>query len=247
MEAALVDNPKWQDDEGDEPSEIVNLRLAGSLSTMLRQPDVGTRIVDEEPFEACPDPVALYVCRQSRLHTLRKYQVVKALGGRFYYYPQRDVIHFSVDVADEYETYMPFLEQYHHKELNDIQTFMVIDDSWPQSLAEKTWGYTVNCISHLRSLRTIMVLWEDPKLASSVSGSSNDWSKEGPEALAERLKITSKIVLKNEKCTAKRIEVWTLTETCIDNMLFQFVSLYFRLGNGGVWPQRIYLKPQVGG
>jgi len=136
IEASLFDNPESQEEETDEPVEIVNLRLAGSLSTMLKL-DLGSRVTEQGPVEQCLAPVALQICQQSRMHTLSQYCLMTSLAGHFYYHPQRDVIWFSVDVADDYPIHMPILERCHKTELDTFETVLVLSSEWPESPMEK--------------------------------------------------------------------------------------------------------------
>lgn len=68
MEALYTEAPApVRDDDG---GEYVALHMTCRLSTWL-QTDVRLRILEDAPLEGCPDPVALWVCRGSRAHTLR--------------------------------------------------------------------------------------------------------------------------------------------------------------------------------
>jgi hypothetical protein len=53
IEASLFDNPEGQEEETEEPIEVVNLRLAGSLSTMVKL-DLESRVAESAPVEQCP-------------------------------------------------------------------------------------------------------------------------------------------------------------------------------------------------
>ena len=106
---------------------------------MLKQ-NLGSRIVEERSVEYCPAPIALQICHQSRMHTLSRYRVMISLASSFYYHPQRDVIFFSIDVADDYPIHMPFLIRYHQTELNTLETVLVLDSEWPESPMEKRHG-----------------------------------------------------------------------------------------------------------
>jgi len=212
IEASLFENPEGQEEESEEPFEVVNLRLAGSLSTMVKL-DLGCRIVESEPVEQCPAPVALQVCQQSRIHTLSRYRVMTSLAGPFYYHPQRDVVWFSVDVADDYPTNMPILERYHKTELNTLETVLVLRYEWPELPVEKGFrprgmDYTLDYISHLGGLKTVQILWGRFELGSEESNELDDeGEEEGPQALADRLRTNFPVIIENEKCTAKKIEV----------------------------------------
>ena len=103
---------------------------------MLKQ-DLGSRIVEEGPAEHCPAPVALQICHQSRMHTLGRYRVMTSLAGPFYYHTQRDVMFFSVDVADDYPIHKTPLLRSQKAELDILETVPVLDSEWPESPVEK--------------------------------------------------------------------------------------------------------------
>lgn len=216
IEPAFFDNPQVPeelDEEPEEPIEIVNLRLAGSLSTMLKE-DLGSRILEDSPVEHCPDPVALQVCHQSRMHTLSRYRVIASLASPFYYHPQRDVIFFSVDFADDYDIHMPYLERYHETQLNTVETVLVMDAEWPDAPMEEEprhrgMDYTLDCISHLGGLKTIQILWEKRSESEHVElmGFDDEEEEENPQSLAERLRLSFPDIIRHERCTAKWIEV----------------------------------------
>ncbi|CAG8978003.1 hypothetical protein HYALB_00000672 [Hymenoscyphus albidus] len=204
IEAALFNNPEGQEEESIEPFEIVNLRLAGSLSTMLRQ-EIGCRVVEEGPMEQCPDPVALRICHQSRMHTLKRYRLMPSLARPFYYHPRRDILLLTVDVADDYPMHMPVLQRYHGTELNYLETILVSDGAWPETEAEKRlqMRYALDYISHLGGLQTIQVL-----LGSEESRDLDGEGKEvGLLAHAERLRSNFPAIIENERCTAKNIQL----------------------------------------
>lgn len=97
-EARVIEAAIHADFTGDEVTELTYLRPASSLATFLRT-DVWDRDLDiETPLEACPSPLALEVCRESREHALKHYKFVKHSilpKGSFYFNPLRDVIWFS--------------------------------------------------------------------------------------------------------------------------------------------------------
>ncbi|KAH8598430.1 hypothetical protein B0O99DRAFT_615115 [Bisporella sp. PMI_857] len=218
IEASLFDNPEaqaemeGQEEETEEPFEIVNLRFAGSLSTMLKE-DLGSRIVEDGPVEHCPAPVALQICQQSRMHTLSRYRVMTSLAGPFYYHPQRDVIFFSVDVADDYPMHIPFLDRYHKTELNTLETVLVLESEWPDSPRKRGTGrggmdYTLDCISHLGGLKTVQIFREGSGVGSKGSSESGDEGEEEDlQALADHLRHNFQAIIEYEKCTATKIEV----------------------------------------
>lgn len=215
IEAASFDNPEGQEEESEGPGEVVNLRLAGSLSTLLKQ-DLGSRIVEQGPVEQCLAPVALQICHQSRMHTLSRYRLMTSLAGPFYYNPQRDVIFFTIDVTDDYYQHMPFLDRYHKTELNTLETLLVLDSEWPESAEERShrphgMGCTLDFVSHLGSLQTIQILWRGFESCNeSLMELDHEGRENGCQALANRLRSKFSRVIGHETCTAKKIEVMDL-------------------------------------
>ena len=182
------------------PYEVTNLQLAGYLSTMISDEDIGCRIVENRPVEKCDPPVALQICALSRTHTLRHYRVMDSLAGNFYFSPSRDVISFSVDVADDYPVHFPMLETYHHVELNLIQNVLVVDSEWPEVPRGRNdrgpGNYMLDCLSHLGGLRTVMVLWREREQGQGVL-----------QGVATGLRTAFPGIIRNERCTASRLEL----------------------------------------
>jgi hypothetical protein len=62
----------------DDCDGYIALRMTGRLSTWLKT-DVSYSILEDAPLEECLDPVALWVCSESRAHTLRRFTCMRYL------------------------------------------------------------------------------------------------------------------------------------------------------------------------
>ncbi|SPO02981.1 uncharacterized protein DNG_05662 [Cephalotrichum gorgonifer] len=101
IEAGSQDNPVWEDESSDEPSDYLVLRLSSTISAFLDH-DFGTRDVYDDPLENLYDPIVLQVCRESRAVTLRRYvrMTHSKLDHSFYLDPDRDIFWLSTDMTD---------------------------------------------------------------------------------------------------------------------------------------------------
>ena len=94
----------WPDERVIEPARRTwkdphYLRPTGTVSSWIEE-DFSVRIPTTEPLEPCPNPVALQVCRESRIHTLRRYVPIR--HGRLetatsYMDPRSDFLWLSHD------------------------------------------------------------------------------------------------------------------------------------------------------
>lgn len=212
IEAAFFDNPEYQlgesdedsdsSDDEDSPIEIVNLRLAGHLSTLIRKGLEG-RVPEERRAEKRRDPVALRVCHQSRMHTLKRYRLMPSLAEPFYYHPQRDIFYITIAIADDYDEHMPHLLQYHGTELNHLETVLVYE--WSETRAEKQYDISqaFEVMSHLRGLQTIRLLLDRENTEALIA----EGNEAGIFTFAEHLRSNFLAVIEDENCTASTIEV----------------------------------------
>jgi hypothetical protein len=83
------------DDDDDDYHDFTIFRPLGSLDTLL-QLDFTSRPVEKlSPLEKCLFPIALQICQESRLHTLKTYVLIKHLNlpeCAFYFNPRQDLL-----------------------------------------------------------------------------------------------------------------------------------------------------------
>jgi hypothetical protein len=147
--ASRIDETSELDDSEEEvPRDIACLRPRFSLATHLNNEHVESNTL-----------VALYVCQESRRHTLSVYQRMehaKYPDESFYFNPYRDVIFFSFDfIWDcEEEDYFSDLEKYYGDQLSFIKTALVEGQIlWCEGPA-----WYSDCLRSLGGLKNILVL-----------------------------------------------------------------------------------------
>lgn len=152
----------WSDDE---ETDYIYLRPVCSLSTWL-QHDFGARIIEEEPVEECPNPVALRVCHESRTLTLQRYSHIQHpnyASSSFYLDSGSDVLCL---VADVDEDNLALLQRRYGDQLANISTILVEEMGWWENL-EKGW----KSLSYFQGLNVVQVLLDhDPDDDASDSG-----------------------------------------------------------------------------
>ncbi|KAB5511468.1 hypothetical protein GE09DRAFT_1164842 [Coniochaeta sp. 2T2.1] len=139
----------------DEPFERVALRMTGRLSTWLHT-DVRCSILEDAPLEKCLDPVALWVCHESRTHTLRRFTRIvhsNIQAKPFYFRPDQDLIWLNADVTDD-SLYQKELRDHYGEQLDKIERVLVEEEEWAIP------GLYPNCLGMLQGLQVIQVLQE---------------------------------------------------------------------------------------
>lgn len=96
------------DEHYDDCPEFLSLHVVCLLSTWQEDyTNLFSRKLDDRwPIEDCPNPVALQVCRESRLHTLKTFvglRHAKLDGYLLYVNPQSDVLWVTSDAIDNPE------------------------------------------------------------------------------------------------------------------------------------------------
>ncbi|KAH6704089.1 hypothetical protein BKA61DRAFT_450808, partial [Leptodontidium sp. MPI-SDFR-AT-0119] len=158
-EPRLIEAAICEDETTIEYEDVAILRFAGSLSTLL-DVNFGTRIIEQGPAESCPPPVSLYVCHESRKHTLKQYRLMEhtnAKAGSFYFNPRHDVLWFSFDFTDELD-YLRDLLRCYGEQLNDIESVLIEEAEWEELTPAR---YKSKYLSRLRGLKSITVLFRD--------------------------------------------------------------------------------------
>jgi hypothetical protein len=160
IEAAYAEAPgpdESNTEADDELDEYVILRPTCHLSTWV-QTTFSHRILEDGPLEECPDPIALQVCHESRIHTLRKYtcmQHSKLSTRAFYLYPGRDIIWLNTDVTDD-PIYVGELRHHYSSQLGRIERVLVEDYEWNSTVQN-----ALNNLGIFEGFCTIEVVLDD--------------------------------------------------------------------------------------
>jgi 2EXR family len=186
---------EYSEDDSEGETEYIVLRLAGRLSTLLQhQEEFTTRITEDGPFEKCLDPVALWICRESRMYTMTQYTTMRHLvltTCSFYFNPSRDVLWFTMDATDELEL-LPQMQLY-GKQLDNIEIAFVEELWWDEKTPEK---YSSSFLDFLGGLRIILLLL-DLDVPTEIDNQQH----------ADELRIAHQELLSRRKWTIKYIDL----------------------------------------
>ncbi|CRK29682.1 hypothetical protein BN1723_015698, partial [Verticillium longisporum] len=158
--------------------------------------DFGTRIVDEDPLEACPDPIALRINQESRIHTLRRHvrlQHPTIPSATFYFNPHSDLLCLTVDVD---EAYLADLQKLYGPQLKNIRTIVVDQNGfWEEdNIADDTLRFFDN----LKLVYVLLDVWDD--------GESEIMTKQDCLEMAEQLRSRDAALLKRHKWCVKYVD-----------------------------------------
>jgi hypothetical protein len=143
-----------------EYEDVAILRFAGPLSTLLHDKNFGSRVVEQNPLVHCRPPVSLYICQESRIHTLSQYRRIEhtaAKQGSFYFNPYRDVMWLSIDFTDE-PNYLRDLKRCYGTQLNAIGNLLVEESDWTECTPA---GYYSWYLEPFGGLKSILLLSRD--------------------------------------------------------------------------------------
>jgi hypothetical protein len=148
----------------------ISLRPMCSMSRWTQEIKDGTyrNFEDEEPLEACPDPVALQVCHESRVHTLSRYIKMQHndLENLFFYMdPRVDMLWLSEDASDNVDKYKE-LQTYYGNQLDSISHVLIQEPEWD------TREYLDDFFEELRGLDRVHVVVDRHALAGLISEQS---------------------------------------------------------------------------
>ena len=119
--------------------------------------DLGSRILENGPFEKCPDPVVLQVCRESRDHTSKTCALMQhpnLATSAFYLNPHSDVLCLTAEILDD-EDYRLVLQAHYARQLNKFKSALLESCDWALMSMGKTSPFDA-----FNSLRHIQVLLE---------------------------------------------------------------------------------------
>ncbi|KUI74523.1 hypothetical protein VM1G_10095 [Cytospora mali] len=139
MEAGYIDEA---DEEGDNlPDGEVGLRIACPWSQWRRSGEHIERDIEDDPMDiddetdttAMEHPVALYVCRESRVHTSKAYvsfQHAEGHGEPFYFHPRRDILWLCLELGDHPEVIETKLRRAYGAQIDKVENVMLPDWRW---------------------------------------------------------------------------------------------------------------------
>lgn len=104
--------------------EYPYLRPTSRLSVWLEH-DFSSRLMSEKPFEECPNPVALRVCRESRILFLQRHRLIQhpmLIRAAFYLHPRTDILCLLRDVDREH---LEEVQKHYGAQLEAFQIILV--------------------------------------------------------------------------------------------------------------------------
>jgi hypothetical protein len=111
-------------DTDDEDLECTVLRPTSSFISFLRR-DFSSRVLENSKLGKCLPPAALWVCHESRQHTLKKYEIIRHLHSPtslFPFSPTRDILWLSDDLDDQS---LKALQSCYGESLRQFQSILV--------------------------------------------------------------------------------------------------------------------------
>lgn len=163
VEVACQDNPEYPESsvsesgsdlsDNQDPVEFDFLRLTSRLESWLQK---DFSIMSDDHLERCLDPVALHVCQESRMHTLRRYtcfQHPRIESSGFYIDPQSDILSLGHDFDSEI---LAQIRHYYGDQLGRIERVLVKELG--------LWWYSAddacNMLDSFEGLRIVRVILE---------------------------------------------------------------------------------------
>ncbi|KAK8038250.1 hypothetical protein PG994_015017 [Apiospora phragmitis] len=150
------------------PTEFIEhliIRPTCNLTKWL-QLDVGSRSLDGEPMEACPNPVTLRVCHESRAYTLSRFVCMRHTALQscaFYFNPQSDVLWLGLDLLSELDGGLSELQTWYHRQLESIRIILVEEAEWEEK------SYAGSILDTFPGLREVKVLLMDNEFSDGFS------------------------------------------------------------------------------
>ncbi|CRG88240.1 Proto-oncogene tyrosine-protein kinase ROS [Talaromyces islandicus] len=158
--ARVVEAASWEKFDDDEYSEFTIFRPVGSLDTLLRTNFSSRPVETPSPLEKCSFPIALQICQESRMHTLKTYALVQHPDlpeCAFYFNPRQDLLWFSCDIASDTKRLMELQDSY-QTSINQFRILLVEDTEW------EGWDWRASSspvLSILPALQIVVLIDDD--------------------------------------------------------------------------------------
>lgn len=185
-------NMMTNDENDPEKLEYHNLQLTSSLSSWM-QANFGSRVVEENALEKCPQPIALQICRESRAFTLIHFKLMmdrRSNSSPFYFSPRRDMLWLSTDILDEGVEVVRKVGSCHGEQVHNIQTCLVQLLNW-QELEGPPFCFQF--LDRFRGIRLVQVLLESQEFDGFEGYKVMDCVKQ-----AQQAKTADEEALKNK-------------------------------------------------
>jgi hypothetical protein len=179
------------------------LRLAGSLLALLKTDFGGDRTLDNvRPLEHCPPPVALWVCQESRGHTLSQYRTMQHAESTtysFFFNPSCDILWFCRELTGQPKCQRD-LQLSYGGQLDTITTVLVEEAEWAYSTPAR---YTSYFLATLSCLETIVLVYG---VIDGVGNLITEAAAPDHRIRAEKLRVQFTELCRSGKFTERALE-----------------------------------------
>lgn len=160
---------------------FISLRPLCSLSRWIEEfeNDTYRDFESEEPLETCPNPLALYVCHESRIHTLRRHiklQHKTLTHSVFYVNPRVDILWLTEDSSDCFDKVSGLKDSY-GDQLAALSRVLVEEVLWD------TREYLLEFFDMLSGLDKIIMIVDKHELLGIDAGHQTITTKMYEEAI----------------------------------------------------------------
>ncbi|KAA8644941.1 hypothetical protein EYZ11_009315 [Aspergillus tanneri] len=175
----VIEAASWETFDDDEYEESTILRPVGTLNTLLGADFSCRHLEIRSPVEHCLPPIALWICHESRVHTLKQYTLIQhpdLSECSFYFSPRRDLLWLSCDITSETER-LDELQASYGASLDNFRALLAEDTEW------EFWDQDQSSsplLSILPALQTIVLVADD----FDDDGTPNTYSSEEYRKLA---------------------------------------------------------------
>ncbi|KAL4744327.1 hypothetical protein BDW72DRAFT_199701 [Aspergillus terricola var. indicus] len=163
----LSDEVEEEDDDGEEDKNSIDaagymqfsiLRPLGSFDTLLRRVFSSRPLETRSPLEECPPPIALWICHESRMHTLKDYALIQHPDlpeCSFYFNPRHDLLWLRCDITSDSKL-LKELQASYLNSLTQFRILLVEDTEW------EGWDLSSSlALSILPALQTVVLIADD--------------------------------------------------------------------------------------
>jgi hypothetical protein len=135
-------------------------RPVSSLDTLLRTDFSSRPLETPSPLEKCPFPIALQICQESRMHTLKRYALVQHPDlpeCAFYFNSRQDLLWLSGDISSDTER-LKELQASYQTFINQFRILLVDEVEWGAGDWDPS---SAPALSMLPALRIVVLIEND--------------------------------------------------------------------------------------
>ncbi|KAL2861006.1 2EXR domain-containing protein [Aspergillus lucknowensis] len=172
----------FKDDIDDESTELADdagykeftiLRPVSALGTLLRRDFSSRHLETKFPLEKYLPPIALWICQESRLHTLKSYALIQHPDlpeCSFYFNPLRDLLWLSCDITSDSER-LKELQASYQTSITQFRILLVEDTEWGDW--DISSSLTLSILPALQTVALVLDDFEDDRTPITYSADEN--------------------------------------------------------------------------